>query len=133
MLDFYRFLTELSHLGDLDLLRPGAMARVDFQDVPDALRELLTGQTRAIPGIGIAPLAWVFRTLQDKGYAGPAQSTTIEPFVPVHQGDAAEPGRRRLADVVPDVQGQGLQPEYVRNRLSDGFRRLLRRGERRLA
>ena len=71
MLDFYHFLTGLSQLGDLDLIRPGEIAHVHFQDVPDLPRELLTGQTRAIPGTGIAPLTHVLRTLRDKGYAGP--------------------------------------------------------------
>lgn len=71
MLDFYHFLSGLSQLEDLDLVRPGEIAHVHFQDVPDMPRELLTGQTRAIPGDGVAPLSRVLRTLQEKGYAGP--------------------------------------------------------------
>ena len=71
MLDFYHFLSGMSHLEDLDLIRPGEIAHVHFQDVPDMPRELLTGRTRAIPGDGVAPLTEVLRTLQAKGYAGP--------------------------------------------------------------
>ena len=71
MLDFYHFLSGLSRLEDLDLIRPGEIAHVHFQDVPDMPRELLTSRTRAIPGDGVAPLIGVLRTLQAKGYAGP--------------------------------------------------------------
>ena len=70
MLDFYHFLSGLSGLEDLDLIRPGEIAHVHFQDVPDIPRELLTSRTRAIPGDGIAPVSRVLRTLADKGYAG---------------------------------------------------------------
>jgi 2-keto-myo-inositol isomerase len=70
MLDFYHFLSGLSGLEDLDLIRPGEIAHVHFQDVPDIPRELLTGRTRAIPGDGIAPVSRVLQTLADKGYTG---------------------------------------------------------------
>ena len=70
MLDFYHFLSGLSRLEDLDLLRPGEIAHVHFQDVPDMPRELLTSRTRAIPGDGIAPVPQVLRKLTEKGYAG---------------------------------------------------------------
>ena len=85
MLDFYHFLSGLSDLDDLDLIEPGEIQHVHFQDVPDMPRELLTGQTRAIPGDGIAPLARVLRTLADKGYAGPLSVelflyTAVDPY-----------------------------------------------------
>ena len=70
LLDFYHFLSGLSRLEDLDLIRPGEIAHVHFQDVPDMPRELLTGQTRAIPGDGVEPLTRILGTLAEKGYAG---------------------------------------------------------------
>ena len=70
MLDFYHFLSGLSRLEDLDLIRPGEIAHVHFQDVPDMPRELLTSRTRVIPGDGIAPLSHVLGKLKEKGYAG---------------------------------------------------------------
>jgi len=78
LLDFYHFLSGLSRLEDLELLRPGEIRHVHFQDVPAMPRELLTGQTRAIPGDGIAPVQHVLRKLADLGYTG---SLSVELFL----------------------------------------------------
>lgn len=71
MVDLYHFWSGLSRFEDLELIRPGEIAHVHFQDVPDMPRELLDNTTRAVPGEGIAPLARMLRKLADKGYAGP--------------------------------------------------------------
>lgn len=92
MLDCYHFWSGLSKFEDLDLLRPGELAHVHFQDVPDMPRELLDSTTRIIPGDGIAPLPRILRKLSEKGYGGPL---SVELFLPqFQQGDPYEIARR---------------------------------------
>jgi sugar phosphate isomerase/epimerase len=100
LLDFYHFYSGLSKLEDLDLIRPGEIGHVHFQDVPDMPRELLDNTTRLIPGDGVAPLNRMLRTLADKGYAGPL---SVELFLPrFQQGDPYEIAReiRQKAEAV---------------------------------
>jgi len=88
LLDFYHFWSGLNKLEDLDLIRPGEIGHVHFQDVPDMPRELLDNTTRLIPGDGVAPINRMLRTLADKGYAGPL---SVELFLPrFQQGDPYE-------------------------------------------
>jgi 2-keto-myo-inositol isomerase len=82
MLDCYHFWSGLNKFEDLDLLRPGEIAHVHFQDVPDIPRELLDLQTRIIPGDGVSPLTGILRKLAEKGYAGPL---SVELFLPKFQ------------------------------------------------
>ena len=100
LFDFYHFWSGLNKLEDLDLLRPGEIGHVHFQDVPDMPRELLDSTTRFIPGDGIAPLNPILRKLSDKGYAGPL---SVELFLPKFQkGDPFEVAReiRQKAEAV---------------------------------
>ena len=91
LLDFYHFWSGLNKLEDLDLIRPGEIGHVHFQDVPDMPRELLDNTTRLIPGDGVAPINRMLRTLADKGYAGPL---SVELFLPrFQQGDPYEIAR----------------------------------------
>ena len=91
MLDCYHFWSGLNKLEDLDLLRPGEIGHVHFQDVPDMPRELLDNTTRIIPGDGVSPLIRILRKLADKGYAGPL---SVELFLPkFQQGDPFEVAR----------------------------------------
>jgi 4-hydroxyphenylpyruvate dioxygenase len=91
LLDCYHFWSGLNKLEDLDLLRPGEIGHVHFQDVPDMPRELLDNTTRLIPGDGISPLPKILRKLADKGYAGPL---SVELFLPkFQQGDPFEIAR----------------------------------------
>ena len=91
LLDCYHFWSGLNKLEDLDLVRPGEIGHVHFQDVPDMPRELLDNTTRIIPGDGIAPLPRILGTLADKGYAG---SLSVELFLPkFQQGDPVEVAR----------------------------------------
>ena len=91
MLDIYHFWSGLNKLEDLDLIRPGEIAHVHFQDVPDMPREMLDLSTRIIPGDGIAPLNKILTRLADKGYAGPL---SVELFLPkFQQGDPYEVAR----------------------------------------
>jgi len=91
LLDFYHFWSGLNKLEDLDLIRPGEIGHVHFQDVPDIPRELLDSTTRIIPGDGIAPLNRMLRKLAEKEYAGPL---SVELFLPkFQQGDPFEVAR----------------------------------------
>lgn len=82
MLDCYHFWSGLNKFEDLDLLRPGELAHVHFQDVPDMPRELLDNTTRVIPGDGVTPLVRILRKLSEKGYAG---HLSVELFAPKFQ------------------------------------------------
>jgi sugar phosphate isomerase/epimerase len=82
MLDCYHFWSGNNKLEDLDLLRPGDIAHVHFQDVPDMPRELLDNATRLIPGDGVSPLVKILRKLAEKGYAG---QLSVELFAPKFQ------------------------------------------------
>jgi 2-keto-myo-inositol isomerase len=91
MLDCYHYWSGLSKLEDLDMLRPGEIGHVHFQDVPDIPRELLDSSTRIIPGDGVSPLTRILGKLAEKGYAGPL---SVELFLPkFQQGDPYEVAR----------------------------------------
>lgn len=91
MLDFYHFWSGLNKFEDLDLIRPGEIGHVHFQDVPDMPREMLDLTTRFIPGDGISPLTRILGKLSEKGYAGPL---SVELFLPKYQqGDPYEVAR----------------------------------------
>lgn len=100
MFDCYHFWSGLSKLEDMDLLRPGEIAHVHFQDVPEMPRELLDTSTRVIPGDGVTPLTRILDKLAQKGYSGPL---SVELFLPkFQQGDPFEVAReiRQKAEAV---------------------------------
>ena len=91
LFDCYHFWSGQSKFEDLDLLKPGELGHVHFQDVPDMPRELLGQATRVIPGDGVTPLVKILRKLSEKGYAGPL---SVELFLPkFQQGDPFEVAR----------------------------------------
>ena len=91
LFDCYHFWSGLNKLEDLDLLKPGELGHVHFQDVPDMPRELLDTVTRVIPGDGVSPLTTILRKLADKGYTG---ALSVELFLPkFQQGDPFEVAR----------------------------------------
>ena len=53
LLDFYHFWSGLNKLEDLDLIRPGEIGHVHFQDVPDIPRELLDSSPGSSPATGL--------------------------------------------------------------------------------
>ena len=71
MLDFFHFYAGLSKLEDLELLEPGELAHVHFQDLQSGPRELIDNDWRLIPGDGVAPVVTMLQTLAAKGYSGP--------------------------------------------------------------
>jgi len=70
MLDFFHFWSGLSKFEDLDLLEPGELAHVHFQDLRPGPRELIDNDSRLIPGDGIAPVVRILRKLVEKEYRG---------------------------------------------------------------
>jgi sugar phosphate isomerase/epimerase len=82
MLDCYHFWSGNNKLEDLDLLRPGELAHMHFQDVPDMPRELLDNTTRLIPGDGVTPLTKILQKVAAKGYDG---ALSVELFMPKYQ------------------------------------------------
>jgi 2-keto-myo-inositol isomerase len=88
MLDCYHFWSGMGKFEDLDMLRPGELAHVHFQDTPDIPRELFAQQTRLIPGDGVSPLVRILKKLAEKGYDG---ALSVELFIPELQaGDPYE-------------------------------------------
>ncbi len=83
MLDCYHFWSGMGKFEDLDMLKPGELAHVHFQDTPDIPRELFAQQTRLIPGDGVSPLVRILKKLAEKGYDG---ALSVELFLPELQG-----------------------------------------------
>jgi sugar phosphate isomerase/epimerase len=85
MLDFFHFWSGMSKFEDLDLIRPGEIAHVQFQDILDTPRELIDNNGRVIPGDGNAPVVAILRKLAEKQYSGPL---SVELFLmELQQGD----------------------------------------------
>ena len=88
MLDCYHFWSGMGKFEDLDMLKPGELAHVHFQDTPDIPRELFEQTTRLIPGDGVTPLVRILKKLAEKGYDG---ALSVELFLPeLQQGDPYE-------------------------------------------
>jgi sugar phosphate isomerase/epimerase len=84
LFDCYHYWSGLNKLEDLDRLRPGEIAHVHLQDVPDMPREMLDLTTRAIPGDGVTPLVEILQKLASRaGYSG---ALSVELFAPAFQG-----------------------------------------------
>lgn len=77
--DFYHFWSGVNRLEDMELIKPGEIRHVHFQDVPDMPRELLDNNSRFIPGDGVSPIVPMLRKLAEKGYSGPL---SVELFLP---------------------------------------------------
>ena len=79
LFDCYHFWSGLNKFEDLEMLKPGEVRHVHFQDVPDMPRELLDMTTRVPPGDGVTPLVAILKKLAAKGYSGPL---SVELFAP---------------------------------------------------
>jgi sugar phosphate isomerase/epimerase len=91
MLDFFHFWSGMSKFEDLDLIRPGEIAHVHFQDILDTPRELMDNNGRVIPGDGRAPIVAILRKLADRQYSGPL---SVELFLmELQQGDPYDVAR----------------------------------------
>jgi 2-keto-myo-inositol isomerase len=106
MFDFYHFWAGLSKLEDLELIRPGEIPHVHFQDVPKLPRELLDASTRDIPGDGVSPLKQILQALKKKGYSGPI---SVELFYPrLQQGDPYEVAKEIRGKCEPVMRQAGV-------------------------
>jgi len=106
LLDFYHFWSGNNRLEDLDLIRPGEIGHVHFQDVPDMPRELLDNNTRFIPGDGISPLNTMLRKLVEKGYRG---SLSVELFLArLREGDPYDAAREIRQKAEPVMRAAGV-------------------------
>jgi 4-hydroxyphenylpyruvate dioxygenase len=106
MLDCYHFWAGLNKFEDLELIRPGEILHVHFQDVPDIPRELLDSTTREIPGEGVSPLPRILAALAAKGYSGPL---SVELFYPRYQNaDPYEMARRIREKAEPVMRAAGV-------------------------
>jgi sugar phosphate isomerase/epimerase len=106
MLDCYHFWAGLSKFEDLDMIRPGEIHHVHFQDVPDIPRELLDNSTRGIPGTGVSPLVKILSKLAAKGYAGPL---SVELFYPeLQNGDPYDVALRIRQKAEPVMRAAGV-------------------------
>jgi sugar phosphate isomerase/epimerase len=70
MLDFFHFWSGMSKFEDLDMIRPGEIAHVHFQDILDTRRESIDNNGRVIPGDGVAPVVRILQKLKEKQYSG---------------------------------------------------------------
>jgi len=70
MLDFFHTWAGRSKIEDLDLLQPGELAHVHFQDILDTPREIIDNNGRVIPGDGNAPIVKILQKLKEKQYSG---------------------------------------------------------------
>jgi len=92
MLDFFHFWSGLSKFEDLDMIRPGEIAHVHFQDILDTPRELIDNNGRVIPGDGQAPIVAILKKLAQKQYSG---ALSVELFLmELTQGDPYEVASR---------------------------------------
>lgn len=92
MLDFFHFWSGMSKFEDLDMIRPGEIAHVHFQDILDTPRELIDNNGRVIPGDGKAPVVAILKKLAEKQYSGPL---SVELFLmELQQGDPYEVASR---------------------------------------
>jgi len=92
MLDFFHFWSGMSKFEDLDMLQPGELAHVHFQDILDTPRELIDNNGRVIPGDGKAPVVKILQKLKEKQYTG---ALSVELFLmELTGGDPSEVGAK---------------------------------------
>lgn len=90
MLDFFHTWAGRSKIEDLDLLQPGELQHVHFQDILDTPREIIDNNGRVIPGDGKAPVVKMIQKLKEKQYTG---ALSVELFLQrLTQGDAQAVG-----------------------------------------
>jgi 2-keto-myo-inositol isomerase len=107
MLDCYHFWAGLSKFEDLDLIHPGEIHHVHFQDTPDIPREMLDHTTRIVPGEGVTPLVRILQKLKEKSYRG---ALSVELFLPeFQQSDPYEMARRIRASAESVMTRAGVR------------------------
>jgi 2-keto-myo-inositol isomerase len=82
LFDCYHFWSGPSKMEEMEEIRPGEIVHAHLNDTPAMDWELMTLQTRVVPGDGVAPLGKMLRKLVHKGYGGPI---SVELFLPKYQ------------------------------------------------
>jgi sugar phosphate isomerase/epimerase len=91
-LDFFHFWSGYSKFEDLDMIQPGEIAHVHFQDILDTPREIIDNNGRVIPGDGKAPVVAILKKLAEKQYRG---ALSVELFLAeLTQGDPSDVASR---------------------------------------
>jgi 2-keto-myo-inositol isomerase len=92
MMDFFHFWSGMSKFEDLDMIQPGEIAHIHFQDILDTPREVIDNNGRVIPGDGKAPIVAILKKLAEKQYSG---ALSVELFLAeLTQGDPFEVATR---------------------------------------
>ncbi|MBI3668147.1 MAG: sugar phosphate isomerase/epimerase, partial [Acidobacteria bacterium] len=82
MMDTFHFWGGVSKFEDLELLRPGELHHLHFENTPDyPPREQLQQRHRVLPGQGIAPLRRIVEALRRKKSSGPASVELFDPAI----------------------------------------------------
>ena len=105
MLDFFHFWSGMSKFEDLDMIRPGEIAHVHFQDILDTPRELIDNNGRVIPGDGNAPVVKILQKLEGEAVSGRALGGVVPERLTA--GDAAGSRRGDQAEVRKGDAGSG--------------------------
>lgn len=102
MLDVYHFWAAQSKFEDLDLINPGEVHHVHFEDTPaEPPLEVSTNANRAFPGEGVAPLHRIIDKLVEKGYS---RALSLELFDPVVQNtDPFEVATKGIETIRPYI------------------------------
>lgn len=103
MIDLYHFWAGPSKLEDLDLIKPGEIYHVHFQDTPaQPPIEVAAMKDRTYPGQGIAPLQKILDKLVEKGYK---RALSLELFdMAVRSADPKEIAGKALNTITPYIE-----------------------------
>ncbi|MDR0781668.1 MAG: sugar phosphate isomerase/epimerase [Pseudomonadales bacterium] len=104
MIDIYHFWAGTSKFEDLDLINPGEVHHVHFEDTPAMPPiEVVEQKDRAYPGEGVAPLQRILDKLVEKGYN---RALSLELFdMEVRRTDPFVVASKGLATITPYIQG----------------------------
>jgi len=104
MIDVYHLWAGPSKFEDMDLIHPGEVHHVHFQDTPGIpYFEVAAFKDRVYPGEGIAPLGKIVAKLREKGYD---RALSLELFDPVIQNtDPVQVGARAIETITPYLAG----------------------------
>ncbi|HWK54376.1 MAG TPA: sugar phosphate isomerase/epimerase [Hyphomicrobiales bacterium] len=106
MIDVYHFWAGTSKFEDLELIRPGEIHHVHFEDTPAMPPlEVVEQKDRAYPGEGIAPLQRILDKLVQKGYD---RALSLELFdMTVRRTDPFVVAGKGLATISPYIAAVG--------------------------
>lgn len=104
MIDIYHFWAGPSKFEDLDLIAPGEIQHVHFEDTPRLPPlEVAEQKDRAYPGEGIAPLQRILDKLVEKGYN---RALSLELFdMEVRRTDPFVIASKAIETITPFIKG----------------------------